>query len=156
MYCSLHTQTPFFHNLDRFNLFRNFSGCRCPILLFSFPTPYSKLFYCKNSRSYDKKKMTSRKRWCGFSTRFGFVQTYLAISRAVGIQFCLSIGFLTPYSKLFYCKNSRSCDEKNTTSRKQWCGFSTGFGFVQTYFPISWAVGVRFYFLKPSINFSFH
>ena len=33
----------------------------------SFPMPYSKLFYCKNSRRYGEKKTESRKRWLGFS-----------------------------------------------------------------------------------------
>ena len=56
-------------------------------LSISFPTPYSKLFYCKNSRSYGEKKTESRKRWLGFSSFFGFVQTYFAISRAVGVRF---------------------------------------------------------------------
>ena len=48
------------------NIFRNFSGCRRSILIsemvirfvisIGFPMPYSKLFYCKNSRRYSEKK----------------------------------------------------------------------------------------------------
>ena len=37
---------------------------------------YSKLFYCKNSRRYREKKTETRKRSLGFSSFFGFVQTY--------------------------------------------------------------------------------
>ena len=63
----------------------NFSGYRRPILFLyhyiclsiSFPMPYSKMFYCKNSRRYGEKKTESRKRWLGFSSFFRFVQTYI-------------------------------------------------------------------------------
>ena len=64
---------------------------------------------------------------CSFSSFFGFCQTYFVISRAVGIQFLnvlisldlsFSISFPMPYSKLFYCQNSRSFGKKKTESRK--------------------------------------
>ena len=49
----------------RSNIFRDFTGCKSSILIsddhqirlsISFPTPYSKFFYCKNSRRYREKK----------------------------------------------------------------------------------------------------
>ena len=61
----------FLHFLDSFKHILGFLGCRRSILInghqirlfISFPTRYSKLFYCKNWQRYIEKKTESLKRW---------------------------------------------------------------------------------------------
>ena len=107
------------------NTFCNFSGCNHLIfyVFFSFPTPYSKLFYDQNSQRYSEMKKESRKRLLSFPSEFGFVQTYFMIYPAGVNQFLnvlisldlYFISFPTPYSKLFYNKNYRRYSKKNTS-----------------------------------------
>ena len=89
---------------------------------------------------------------------------FAAISRATDVWF-LNV-FISLYSsfhllsnavfKLFYCKNLQRYSEKKTESRKRWLGFSSFFGFVQTYFAISRATNVRFLNVFISLDLSFH
>ena len=86
-------------------IFHDFLGCSRPIFKFlyiirftffiSFPTPYSKLFYDKNSWRYGEKNMSENN---SFSLRFGFAETYYAISRVVVIWliFFYIIRFVCP------------------------------------------------------------
>ena len=60
-----------------------------------------------------------------------------------------------PYSKLFYCKNSWRYGEKKTWSQKWLLSFSSFFRFIQTYFAISWTVGVDFNFIRFVFSLAF-
>ena len=81
----------------RSNKFRNFSDFRCSILISETIIRFVSLlaFQCripnysteKNSQRYGEKKTECQKQLLGFSSFFGFVQTYFVISRTVGVQF---------------------------------------------------------------------
>ena len=119
--------------------------------------PSSKLFYCKNSRRYsEKKKNGNSKTMARLFLIFWIRSNIFRNFSGCRLLIRLSISFPMPYSKLFYCKNSRRYGEKKTESRKWLLGFSSFFGFVQTYFAISRAVGFRFFNVYISLDSSFH
>ena len=91
MYCTVHMWL-FFTIWIHSNTFCNFSGrshlifkCLILYIFISFLTPYSKLFYDKNSWRYSEKKKESLIKWLGFSSEFGFIQTFKNISRFLGL-----------------------------------------------------------------------
>ena len=123
--------------------------------------PYFKLFYGKNSRKYGEKNSRSRKRWLGFSSRFGFAETYFAISWAVIVRFLnVLISLNSVFSQLsnavFQIPNLRRYSEKKKENRKRWLGFSSEFRFVQTYFTTSRAVVVWFLNVLISLDLYFY
>ena len=137
VYCIVYTQL-FFMIWVHWNILSNFSGCSCPILnllynyiclFISFPTTYSKLSYCKNSRS--KRNAKSWKRWIGFSSWLGFAQTYFAISRAAVfwffwffrkiIKFVFSLAFQHHIPNCYTAKSckatAKECEKSKTMAR---------------------------------------
>ena len=111
-YCTVHIWL-FFIFWIHANLFRAFSGRRCPIFKcfdtfdLSFHQLSNTVFqivYYENSRSYREKKTESRKLCLSFSSFFGFMQTYFAISQAVGVRF-LNV-LISLYSSLHQLSNA--------------------------------------------------
>ena len=116
----------------RSNIFRDFSGSRRPIfncfyiIRFVFSLAFQRRIRncstAKNSRRYSEKKLESRKWWLGFSSFFGFVQTYFAISRAVGVRFLIFI-IIFVFSLSFQrhirnCSTAKTCEDIAKRKRK--------------------------------------
>ena len=121
----------------RSNIFCDFSGCRPSILIseviIRFVCPLA--FQCRipnYSTAKTREDMAKRKRKVANNCLafLHFLDSFKHISRFLWLQafdflmfiyhqICLSISFPTPYSKLFYCKNSQRYSENKTESRKR-------------------------------------
>ena len=156
----------------RSNIFRHFSGCRRPIfkcfdiIRFVFPLAFQRrILNCSTAKTRaattKTKHEVENRLFFIFWVRCNLLRD-LSGSRRPIFKYFYIIRFVFPLAfqrRIRNCSTANICaatTKNKTQSRKRWLGFSSFFGFAETYFEISQAPDVRFLNVFISLDLPFH